>query len=327
MRLAKSDRFSNAHRRPRAAGVTLIELIVVITITGIIATVLGVLIVRPIEGYEALVRRGELVDAAEMALQKMTRDIHQALPNSIRVQDSLGNTNSITCSTTGVSCAIEMLNTLDGGRYRAGPGVNPGGGNYAPSQYWLSFNGPDTDGFNVVSQFWNFTPTLPFTSTTQRLAIYNQGVTGANAYADAGNTNPNTSYVITNPSITTFKISDLGDEDNIIPVTGTFNFSFASPNQRVFIVDKPVSYLCNSGAGGNITRYENYNISATQPTTAAAFTTAGALLTTPVTTCTFKYTPGTNQRAGVVTLDIIVQDPASGEKVRLLYQVQVDNSP
>ncbi|MHB8743015.1 MAG: type II secretion system protein [Sulfuricaulis sp.] len=326
MRLANSDRYSNAHRRPRAAGVTLIELIVVIAVTGIIATVLGMLIVRPIEGYEALVRRGELVDAAEMALQKMTRDIHQALPNSIRVQDSLGNTNSITCSTTGVTCAIEMLNTLDGGRYRAGPGVNSDSVNYAPSQYWLSFNGQDTDGFNVVSKFQNFTPTLPFTSTTQRLAIYNQGVTGANAYVDAGNTT--TPYVITNPSVTTFTISDLGDEDNITPAAGeNFNFSFASPNQRVFIVDKPVSYVCNSGTGGNIMRYESYTISATQPTTAGAFTTAGALLTTPVTTCTFKYSPGTNQRAGVVTLDIIVQDPASGEQVRLLYQVQVDNSP
>ncbi len=327
MRLPVSAWYPTDRRAHREAGVTLVELIVVITISGIIATILGMIILRPIQGYQALVRRGELVDAAEMSLRKISRDIHQALPNSVRIRDSLGNTNSVTCSTAGVTCAIEMLNTLDGGRYRAGPGVNPGGGTYATSPYWLSFNGADTDGFNVVNLFQNIP--LPFTWSGQRLAIYNQGVTGADAYADANlGSGP---YVITNPSVTTFTITNPnGDEDNIAPggSVPNFNFRFASPNQRVFIVDKPVSYVCSSGAGGNITRYDSYTISATQPTAAGAFTGGtNALLTTPVTTCTFSYIPGTDQRAGLVTLDIIVQDSASGEQVRLLYQVHVDNAP
>jgi MSHA biogenesis protein MshO len=331
MRLAKSDRYSIARRTQSAAGVTLIELIVVITISGIIAAVLGVFIVRPIQGYEALVRRGELVDAAEMALRKMSRDIHQALPNSVRIRDSLGNTNSVTCSTAGVTCAIEMLNTLDGARYRAGPGQLVGpplGHNHANSQYRLSFNGADNDGFNIVGFFQNIT--VPFTSTTERLAIYNQGVTNADAYADANLLSG--AYVVTNPAVTTFTINGDGylpaaDEHQILPSTN-FNFRYASPNQRVFIVDKPVSYVCSSGAGGNITRYEKYTINATQPTTPGGFTGgSNALLTTPVTTCTFSYIPGTDQRAGLVTLDIIVQDSASGDQVRLLYQVHVDNAP
>lgn len=320
---------STARRARCIAGVTLIELIVVITISGIIATILGVFIVRPIQGYQAQVRRGELVDAAEMALRKMSRDIHQALPNSVRIQDSLGNTNNVSCSTAGVTCAIEMLNTLDGARYRAGPGQIPGGHNHANSKYWLSFNGPDTDGFNVINFFQNISVPFDSTGTQDRLAIYNQGVTGADAYADA-NLPSGTAYVITNPTNTTFTIGDDGggDEQQILSKTGNFNFHFASPNQRVFIVDKPVSYVCSSGAGGNITRYENYAISATQPTTAGAFSGgSNALLTTPVTTCNFSYSPGTDQRAGLVTLDIIVQDSATGEQVRLLYQVHVDNAP
>lgn len=316
MRLPLPALRSTARRACCIAGVTLIELVVVITISGIIAAVLGVFIVRPIQGYKAQVRRGELVDAAEMSLRRISRDIHQALPNSVRVDPS--------------QHVIEMLNTIDGARYRAGPGQLSGGHNHGPSNFWLSFNGADTDGFNIIGLFQNIT--VPFTSNMERLAIYNQGVTGADAYADANL--PNGPYVITNPNRTKFSISlDVGnDEDNIIPLAGSpvmnFYFHWASSNQRIFIVDRPITYLCNPGPGGNITRYDGYTISAAQPTTPAAFSGGtNALLTMPVTACTFTYSAGTNQRAGLVTLNITVGDVASGESVQLLYQVHVDNSP
>lgn len=340
MRLPPRNSCLTACGVPRHAGVTLIELIVVIVITGLIAAVLGVIVVRPIEGYEAQVRRAALVDAAEMALTRTARDIRQALPNSVRIRDSLGNTNNVTCAAAGVTCAIEMLNTLDGARYREGPGNI--GHDHGPPGFRLKLNGTDTDGFNIVGFFQNIT--VPFTSTTERLAIYNQGVappgapclgtgTGADAYADAG-CPVGSRVVITNPAVVKFTVADDGggDEHRIVPVPvavgGSFNFRWASPNQRVFIVDKPVSYVCGAGPGGNITRYESYAISQIQPTAAASFSGGtSALLTTPVTKCVFSYTPGTNQRAGLVTLDITLTDTASGEQVRLLHQVHVDNAP
>lgn len=324
-------------------GVTLIELVVVITITGIIAVVLGSFIVSPIQGYQAQVRRAELVDAAEMALRQTARDIRRALPNSVRIRDSLGNVNNVTCNAAGVTCAIEMLNTVDGARYRDGPGTNPGGHNHANSQYRLRINATDNDGFNIIGYFRNIQAdfVLPYNSAAQnppsRLAIYNQGVAGADAYADGDESSlpaPNR-YVITRPGVTSFSISDDDgappDEHNVSLVAGTFRFRWASPNQRVFIVDTPITYLCTGGAGGNIRRYRNYAIRTAQPTNPAASPlsdvgTQNALLTTPVTRCTFSYTPGTNQRAGLVTLDITVAN-ANGEQVRLLHQVHVDNSP
>jgi MSHA biogenesis protein MshO len=331
-----------SRRLPRHAGVTLIELIVVIVISGILAAVLGAIIVRPIEGYRAQVRRAALVDAAEMALTRTARDIRQALPNSVRIRDSLGNTNNVTCAAAGVTCAIEMLNTVDGARYREGPGQLSGGHNHANSCFRLKLNGTDGDGFNIVGFFKNITVPFDSTGTSYRLAVYNQGVTGADAYADA-NAPANTPVVMTNPAVTTFKIdrdnvdpeawcsgsaSGGGDEDRVRPASGNFDFRWPSPNQRVFIVDKPVSYVCSAGPGGNITRYEGYAISQTQPTAAASFSGgSSALLTTPVTNCVFTYTPGTNQRAGLVTLDITLTDTASGEQVRLLHQVHVDNVP
>ncbi|MDO8595943.1 MAG: prepilin-type N-terminal cleavage/methylation domain-containing protein [Sulfuricaulis sp.] len=324
MRLPLSDSGSNAGCICRSRGVSLIELVVVITISGIIATVLGAIIVRPIQGYEAQVRRAQLVDAAEMAVRRLGRDIRQALPNSVRVRDALGNTNSVSCAAAAAVCTIEMLNTLDGARYRDGPGNIAH--NHGPTQYRLRFNGADTDGFNIVGFFRNIT--VPFTSTTQRLAIYNQGVTLADAYADA-NSDLTAPRVITNPTYTTFSINDDDgappDEHQVVPLTGSFRFRYASPNQRIFVVDTPVSYVCSAGANGNITRYWSYPITAAQQSTPAGATTA--LLSTPVTACNISYSPGTNQRAGLVTLDITVADAASGEQVRLLYQVHVDNSP
>lgn len=316
---------------------TLIELVVVITITGIIAVVLGQFIVQPIQGYQSIVRRAELVDAAEMALRRTARDIRQALPNSVRIRDALGNTGSVTCNAAGQICTLEILNTLDGVRYREGPGTNPGGHDHSNQQFRLRINAADTDGFNSVG-FFRHVPT-PFTSTTERLAVYNQGAppaipcsgTGADAYSDAGCA-VNSRVVMTNPNVVRFTIGDDGggDEHRVVPVPqvvgGSFFFRWGSPNQRVFIVDTPVSYVCNAGPNGSIMRYAGYPITAAQQVTPAGGP-GPALLTTPVSACTFSYLPGTSQRAGLVTLDFTIRDNASGEQVRLLHQVHVDNSP
>jgi len=322
--------YRSTMRGPRYGhGVTLIELVIVITISAIIATVLGVIIVRPIQGYQAQVRRAALVDAAEMALRRTARDVRQALPNSVRIVDALGNTNNVSCLTAGTVCTIEMLNTVDGARYREGPGNI--GHNHGPSTFRLRVPGNDNDGFNIVGEFQNFRPTLPFTSTTERLAIYSQAATGVNsAYADAVlAAGP---YVITNPNAPqstrfTLQVDGGGDEWRITSSGNpNFNFRWASPNQRVYVVDTPVSYVCSPGSNGTVTRYSGYPITAAQAATPVGAMNI-ALLSTPISACKFSYSPGTNQRAGLVTLDITVTDAASSEQVRLLYQVHVDNSP
>ncbi len=315
----------------RHRGMTLVELVVVIVIAGIVATITASFIVSAVTGYSDVARRAELVDAAEMSLRHLARDVRRALPNSVRVRDALGNTESVTCSAAGTACAIELLNTLDGARYREGPGQVSGGHNHANPEFRLNIGGTDSNGFNIVGTFQNLA--VPFSSTTEHLAIYNQGITGADAYADGDESlAAPISYVMTRPDATTFSVADDGggDEHQILPVTGNFRFAFASPSQRVYVVDTPVTYLCSPGPAGTITRYWNYPIRTTQPTDASVaplVSGSNQLLTKPVTACSFTYLPGTNQRAGTITLDITVGDTESQERVRLLYQVHVDNAP
>ena len=92
----------------RERGFTLIELVVVMVLTGIIAVLVGRNITRPVEGFIDLGRRAELVDIAELTLRRMTREIHLALPNSVRVS------GGSPCSAPGGSavCAVEFLRTL-----------------------------------------------------------------------------------------------------------------------------------------------------------------------------------------------------------------------
>lgn len=67
----------------RDAGFTLVELIMVIVITGIIAGMVAVFIQRPVEGYFDSVRRAVLSEEADSALRFAARDLQSALPNSI----------------------------------------------------------------------------------------------------------------------------------------------------------------------------------------------------------------------------------------------------
>lgn len=143
---------------------TLVEAVIVIAITGIIAAVVAVFIQKPIQGYFDSVRRAELTDIADTAVRRMARDLHLALPNSVRV------------TTVGAVYYLEFLQTSGGGRYRAAVD-NAGAGNV------LDFTQATTS-FDVLGP-----PVATVAGEQNLMAVYNQGpgVTNADAYA-GGNT-------------------------------------------------------------------------------------------------------------------------------------------
>jgi len=260
------------------AGFTLIELIVVIVIAGILATLGGQFIVAPITGYVDLSRRTRLVDQAEMSLRRMQRDIRHALPNSIRI-DASGH-------------YLELLNTVDGGRYRRYPDPATGGD-------ILDFSTADS-GFDVLGDL-HFIPTAG-----QSVIVYNTSASGlsGNAYAAVPD-----------------NIGTVGGGSTVthVNLSPTFDFGNASPYQRFFLVDQPVTYACE---GGVLNRYSGYASTTSQTTPPAG---APDLVSRAISSCQFSYDPGASQRAGLVTLDLSLSE--AGETITLLHQVHVVNTP
>jgi MSHA biogenesis protein MshO len=285
-----------APRRQR--GFTLIELVVTIVISTIVVGFVSVFISGPVQGFTDQTRRVRLVDAADAALNRIGRDIRRSLPNSVRT------------STVGSVTALEVLSTVDGARYRAQP---PG-----VAEQILDFAAAD-DSFTVLGGFTQIAK--PFSSSNHYLAVYNVGVPGANAYELAN--------VIT-PAGTSITIAaDSVPGEDRVSVSPAFRFAFASPTQRVYLVEGPVTYLCDTLLG-TLTRYQGYAIETNQSVVDShgelvAVGATPSLMANQVSGCAFTYTPGTAERAGLVTLEIVVS--SQGETVSLLSQVHVDNAP
>ncbi len=301
LRLLEQDVALRPRLAPRhipVGGFTLIELAVTMTLSVIVVAFAAVFISVPVQGFVDQSRRARLVDASDSAVDRLIRDVRRALPNSVR-----------TTAAGGVA-VLEVLSTVDGARYRQNP---PGG---APRQ--LDMSTADAS-FNAIGGFTGIAK--PFSSTTHYLSIYNVGVPGANAY-ELGN-------VIT-PAGTQIDITtDTFAGEDRVTLSPPFQFAYGSPSRRVYLVDGAISYLCDPVAG-TLRRYSGYAIAANQADrdTHAELTGAGAnvaLLANLVSGCAFSYTPGTAERAGLLSVELTVAE--SGETVSLLSQVHVDNVP
>lgn len=275
--------------RLKSSGFTLIEAAIVIVITGIIAAIVAVFINSPVQGYFDTARRAEMADTADSAARRFARDVHLALPNSVRVLDIDANHH-----------VLEFLPVRLAGRYRADVDASGGGDP-------LDFSIADTS-FDVLGP-------QPTMRTTDQIVIYNLGIPGSDAYAgNTGATDNRRAY------------SGAAGAVSNIQITSSNAFPFDSPSHSFFVVDFPVSYKCDTSAG-TLTRYygSNYPITATQVDPATISGVASALVAKNVTGCAFTYTPGATQRNGLVTLSLSITQ--QGETVSLYQQVLVNNVP
>lgn len=278
----------------RSGGFTLIELVTVIVISGIVASVVGLFIAGPIAGFLDQARRAGLVDSAHVALHRMGRDLRRALPNSIRVSGT----------------AIEMLHTLDGDRYRTDP---PGG-----LDDRLEFTAAD----GAFNTFARLDSSGAAAGATLRLAVYPLNQPGADPYSSGVLTPASVTVSVNDPAVTVGVTAEYR-----VRMSPAHRFPYDSPTRRVFLVEGPVSYLCE---GTRLLRYSGYGVQATQPASAAAFAAlvpapTATVVTDDVETCSLDYSAGSPQRNAVVFAAL--QIGASGESIRLARQFHVDNTP
>lgn len=270
------------------AGFTLVEAVIVIVITGILAAIVAIFIRAPVQGYFDSVRRAELTDTADVALRRMTRDVRLALPNSLRV------------TTAGGISYIEFIMTSAGGRYRDPVDGSTGGD-------FLSFTSAADLTFDVHGP-------MPAMATGDFIVVYNlgPGYAPADAYAGGnratiGSVAGNTVTLATNPfAAQAPPLSSPGGRFQVVPA-GT----------------RAVSYSCPTVAAGNLTRFWNYGFFAAQPTPPVGG--SQALLAQGGVTCAVAYAPNAGGRIGL--LEVRLALTSGGETVTLAQQIHVDNSP
>lgn len=284
-----------------SAGFTLIELVVVIAISAIVAVFMVFFLTTPVESYFAQTRRSDLVDSADRILRSVRTDVRAALPNSIRQ------------SAGGGVLAIELLVTNGVARYY-GPGDKQYLGGAAQLTQELSIGSADQSFYTLGL----FSPA----GAGSYLAIDNQAPPLAYASGAGVMTPPGTAFTIA-------AVGATGEDHVQFTAAPGMNFGTASATHSVFVVSGPVSYLCDTNAQ-TIERYTGYTPAAAQPATSAQLLAAGAtasMIATNVSTCTVTLVPApaSNKFNQLVILNITLAN--SGELLQLFDEVAVEYLP
>lgn len=274
----------------RAAGFTLIEAIVAITITGILGAIVAVFINKPVQGYFDSVRRAELTDQADVALRRITRDLRLALPNSLRV------------ASVGGIVYVEFILTANGGRYRDVADGSTGGD-------FLSYTNAADTSFDVLGPM----PANPAMTPGDFIVSYNLGPGNTPADAYTGGNRALVQNVAGN--VVTLAANPFATQAPPLP----------SPDARFQVIPgatRAVTYACPVAAPGNLVRQWNYGFNAAQATPPAGGATA---LLAGNATCAIEYAANASGRNGLLLINLTLAQ--GNERVSLAQQIRIDNTP
>jgi MSHA biogenesis protein MshO len=284
------------HTHNRQYGFTLVEMIMVIVITGIIGGMVAVFLKAPIDQYIAVGRRAALTDIADTAIRRMARDVRTAAPNSVRVAGC------------GANPCVEYLPTRDGGRYRAAQDCTG-----ACTGNVLNF-GVSDGSFDIIG-------TANFAS---------------NDYIVVGSTQSdgNPPYDQTAAGVLRLYTGAAGSQTTVTYTNTAFPVWAELPSQRFDVVDgaqRAVTYACvgtfgtldaNQNGQASLVRYWNYGFNTTQVNPPAGG--QSAILADKVSACTIDYALP-NQRFGLLAVRLTLT--SGGESVSLYNEIHVNNAP
>lgn len=241
-----------------ARGFTLVEMLVTIVLTAIVAGFIVMFLDTPVESYFAQTRRSTLIDSANRIADGVTSDVRTALPNSLRV-----------ASTGSGVYALELLATDTAhpmARYY-GPGDSAPS---EPARILLQFApSPPASSFSTLDMF-NMSEATAY-NTTDLLSIGNLGTAGSNAYDAATGVMTASGNTITITPQTPPSAVPPGTliEDLVglkLPMTFQSN---GQADRNAYLVTGPVSYVCDPASSGDknagtVKRYTGYGVTLAQ---------------------------------------------------------------
>lgn len=273
----------------RQRGVTLVELVVVLTLMGVVASIGATLVGRIVAGQQDNRGRLVLASTADVAVAGMADDLARALPNSLRL------------TSNGAGVWIEFVPVLDAGRYRAAADTV----NASPGDPLDLENAAD-NGFDVIGT------ALAASTAGKELVFNNQGTPEADVYS--GN-NRRAGIV-------------LGSGGQHVAFTAAGALPAAATQPRFFVVDTPITLACVAVAGSfELRRYTGYGWLASQPVSTAALAGASNRLQLGgLTGCSASYS---NALANIGLLNLRLKAGVAGSStvMELLHQLPVDNAP
>jgi MSHA biogenesis protein MshO len=258
-------------RYPQAAGFTLIELVVAIVISAIVASFMVLFLDTPIESYFAQTRRSDLVDSAHRISDAVTADARSALPNSMRLN--------------AAGTALELLATAGVARYYGKGDKNSAAGEELTV-------GAAASSFGTLDSFT--TQTLPYRAQYY-ISVGNLGTPPYDAYRIANGvmTSLGTITVDPNPSTPPYVAGE-----NLLNLSGSMTFKApgapaTQPSvHNAYLVSGPVSYVCKPNAAkpaaGTLMRYSGYGVTNAQAVPPAG---TGGLIAHDVSACTIAIVP------------------------------------
>ncbi len=275
-------------RQTKKKGFTLIEMVTVIVLLGIIAGILTPFIAKAMQAYTHSKARATLVDKGRLALERLAREVRQAVPNSLSVLSG--------------GAGIEFARSRAGGRYVE------------------RFDNFGTE-FSRINRRFRKNANL-----TNVYVVGNSLSFAANDVLVIGNTSPaelqagNTATALSNISATV--VATDGTSNGQILAFTAKQFTVESPGKHFFIVDQTVEV----GLSGSDLRWftatglSNYD-------GAVDWSSTDPSLSNGVAGVTFTYAPGVPQSTGVLRVDLQLADAGTGQSIRLYREIQVRNTP
>lgn len=280
------------HVKHGQRGFTLIEMVIAIVLLGIVASLVSVFLGNTLESYTALARRDKLQSSLRMAVERISRELRYALPNSVCTDNGSG------CNNLGN--IVYFIRTVDAGEYQTRTGNYISGQARAPLPVFPASAG----NFDVLSGS-NINAAVG-----QWVVVYNTDNT--DIYSSGSHRR---------------QISSIGSKDtngvppddvSVIQFGSAVSFPTGSPSHRFQIIENNVVLFYLQGT--NLYRARS---SFASPATATVGTEK--LLLRDVSACTFTYVPGSLLRSGLLRIDIRVNN--GRESLQMIREVHIHNAP